>query len=107
MPLVWAAFDLVEGVIDHQVLRLHHVGETAPRAARPWWDAGVPAWGTAMAVAGGLLVRGRRSAPPCRGSPWLLPSRPRRRRSGGAMRVRIRSAPRRAAEPALRGQTAS
>ncbi|TGD94247.1 DUF2243 domain-containing protein [Methylobacterium nonmethylotrophicum] len=56
----WAAFNLVEGVIDHQVLGVHHVNETVPRAAWPWWDAGFLAWGAAMAVMGALLVRGRR-----------------------------------------------
>jgi uncharacterized membrane protein len=57
--LGWAAFNLVEGVIDHQLLRLHHVNETVPRETWPRWDAGFLAWGAAMAVAGGLLVRGR------------------------------------------------
>lgn len=57
--LGWAAFNLVEGVIDHQILGVHHVNETVPRAAQVWWDAGFLAWGAAMAVAGGLLVRGR------------------------------------------------
>ncbi|GJD63245.1 DUF2243 domain-containing protein [Methylobacterium frigidaeris] len=57
--LGWAAFNLVEGVIDHQILGVHHVNETVPRAAWAWWDAGFLAWGAAMGVAGGLLVRGR------------------------------------------------
>lgn len=41
-----------------------------PRSAWAWWNAGFLAWGTAMALAGGLLVRGRgmlRAA-----LPWIL-----------------------------------
>ncbi|KMO44441.1 membrane protein [Methylobacterium tarhaniae] len=58
--LGWASFNLVEGVIDHQLLGVHHVNETVPRQDWPWWDAGFLAWGAAMAAAGGLLLRGRR-----------------------------------------------
>ncbi|KMO42815.1 membrane protein [Methylobacterium variabile] len=57
--LGWGAFNLVEGLIDHQILGVHHVNETVSRAAWPWWDAGFLLWGAAMAVAGGLLVWGR------------------------------------------------
>jgi len=53
-------FNLAEGVIDHQILGLHHVNETMPRDQWLWWDMGFLAWGAAM-LAGGLwlLRRGR------------------------------------------------
>jgi len=48
-------FNLVEGLIDHQILGLHHVNETAPPAQWPYWDVGFLAWGAVM-LAGGLAI---------------------------------------------------
>ena len=57
-------FNLVEGLIDHQILGLHHVNETVPRAQWIWWDMGFLAWGAAMLIAGWRLIRsGRRETP--------------------------------------------
>jgi uncharacterized membrane protein len=53
-------FNLVEGVIDHQILGLHHVNETVPREHWIYWDIGFLAWGAAMLIGGWLLVRGAR-----------------------------------------------
>ena len=53
----WGAFNLVEGVIDHHILGLHHVNETAPRDRWLWWDLGFLAWGAAMLVGGRMLAR--------------------------------------------------
>ena len=54
-------FNLVEGVIDHHLLGLHHVNETVPREQWIWWDIGFLAWGAAMLLAGIWLKRaGRR-----------------------------------------------
>jgi uncharacterized membrane protein len=54
-------FNTVEGLVNHQLLGIHHVNE---RAARDWWivwDLGFVAWGVAMLVAGWLVTRaGRR-----------------------------------------------
>ncbi len=50
-------FNLVEGVIDHQILGLHHVNETVPRDQWIYWDMGFLAWGAAMLVGGLRLVR--------------------------------------------------
>ncbi|WIW44512.1 DUF2243 domain-containing protein [Bradyrhizobium sp. 62B] len=58
MLLGWGVFNLVEGVVDHQILRLHQVNETAPEAQRVFWDIGFLLWGAAMLVMGGSLVRG-------------------------------------------------
>ena len=61
MLVGFGAFNLVEGLIDHHFLGLHHVNETAPRARWFWWDAGFLIWGATM-LAGGLalLRQGRR-----------------------------------------------
>ena len=49
-------FNLVEGVIDHQLLGLHHVNETVPREQWIYWDIGFLVWGAAMLVGGWWLV---------------------------------------------------
>lgn len=54
-------FNLVEGLVNHQLLGLHHVNETVPREQWIYWDLGFLIWGAAMLVAGWLLLRsGRR-----------------------------------------------
>ncbi|MEZ4869128.1 MAG: DUF2243 domain-containing protein [Caldilineaceae bacterium] len=50
-------FNLVEGLIDHQLLGLHHVNETAPLAQWLYWDLGFLLWGAVMLAVGWLLVR--------------------------------------------------
>lgn len=61
-PLMgWGLFNTVEGVIDHQILGVHHVNETMPRDQWVFWDSGFLLWGLAMLIVGWLLVRaGRR-----------------------------------------------
>jgi uncharacterized membrane protein len=62
MLIGFGAFNLVEGLVDHQVLGLHHVNETVPRAEWIYWDLGFLAWGALMLIAGwALLHRGRSS----------------------------------------------
>jgi uncharacterized membrane protein len=57
----WGLFNSVEGVIDHQILGVHHVNEAMPRDQWVFWDIGFLAWGVVMLIAGALLVRaGRR-----------------------------------------------
>ena len=34
----WGSFNLVEGTIDHHILTIHHVNETAPPEQWLWWD---------------------------------------------------------------------
>jgi uncharacterized membrane protein len=50
--LGWGLFNLIEGTIDHQILRVHHVhpgdGQTA-------WDLGFLAFGLALTVTGAAL----------------------------------------------------
>lgn len=50
-------FNLVEGVVDHHLLGLHHVNETVPRDQWIWWDLGFLAWGAVMLAVGWLLWR--------------------------------------------------
>ncbi|MFN4142199.1 DUF2243 domain-containing protein [Aestuariivirga sp.] len=52
-------FNLVEGVVDHFLLGLHHVNETVPPAQWIYWDVGFLAWGAAMLAAGYPLYRRR------------------------------------------------
>jgi uncharacterized membrane protein len=49
----WGLFNLVEGLVDHQLLGIHHV-RGGPHQL--WWDLGFLALGAAL-VAGGLLLR--------------------------------------------------
>jgi len=59
--LGFSLFNAMEGLIDHQILGVHHVNERVPEPQRRAWDIGFLAWGAAMIVGGGLLVRsGRR-----------------------------------------------
>lgn len=50
-------FNLVEGVVNHHILGLHHVNETVPREQWIYWDVGFLAWGAAMLAGGWLLLR--------------------------------------------------
>jgi uncharacterized membrane protein len=54
-------FNTVEGLVDHQLLGIHHFNELSPRAQWIYWDMGFLVWGVAMLVAGWLVTRaGRR-----------------------------------------------
>ncbi len=53
----WGIFNLVEGVVDHQILRLHQVNETVPDSQRIFWDIGFLLWGAAMIVMGVAMAR--------------------------------------------------
>ncbi|MDQ5851195.1 MAG: DUF2243 domain-containing protein [Chloroflexota bacterium] len=55
--LGWGLFNLVEGLIDHQLLGIHHVNETVPRDQWIFWDLGFLVWGALMLVGGWLLLR--------------------------------------------------
>ncbi|MGF7163646.1 putative membrane protein [Rhodoligotrophos appendicifer] len=48
-------FNLVEGIIDHQILGIHHVNETVSREQWIYWDIGFLSWGAAMLVGGWML----------------------------------------------------
>lgn len=59
----WGLFNLVEGLIDHQWLGVHHVNERVAREHWFTWDLGFLAWGLAMLFAGGRLLWRMRRQP--------------------------------------------
>jgi uncharacterized membrane protein len=50
----WGLFNLVEGVVDHHLLGIHHVREGAGRL---WWDLAFLAFGALLLVGGWALYR--------------------------------------------------
>ena len=57
----WGLFNVVEGLIDHQILGIHHV---RPGPGQLLYDLGFLVWGAAMLVVGAyLLRRGRVTVP--------------------------------------------
>ena len=60
----WGAFNLVEGLVDHVILGVHHVRDDL--GGPVGWDLGFLAFGLALVVAGAALVRaGVRVGPRC------------------------------------------
>jgi uncharacterized membrane protein len=55
--LGWGIFNLIEGVLDHEIPRLHQVNETVPEGQRIFWDIGFLLWGAAMVVMGAAMAR--------------------------------------------------
>lgn len=55
--LGFGIFNVVEGLIDHHLLRIHHVNETVPPDQWIYWDIGFLVWGAAMIVGGWLLLK--------------------------------------------------
>lgn len=51
----WGAFNLVEGVIDHHILGIHHVRDDL--GAPLEWDIGFLVFGAALVALGWILVR--------------------------------------------------
>ena len=63
--LGWGIFNFIEGIIDHEILGLHHVNELVPPPQRVYWDVGFLVWGVAMIIGGWIIVKiGRRETPP-------------------------------------------
>jgi uncharacterized membrane protein len=61
-------FNCVEGVVDHQLLGIHHVNETVPEAQWIYWDIGFLIWGAAMIF---LLARqGKKQGQRATSSQW-------------------------------------
>ncbi|MFI9251847.1 DUF2243 domain-containing protein [Streptomyces sp. NPDC053069] len=57
----WGLFNLVEGILDHQILGIHHV-HGGPYQL--WWDMGFLALGALLVGGGRLLQRGARPFDP-------------------------------------------
>lgn len=56
----WGIFNLVEGVIDHQILKLHNVREQSGSVEA--WNIGFLIFSVALVLVGLALVRSRRVA---------------------------------------------
>lgn len=54
-------FNLVEGLIDHHLLGIHHVNETVPQQQWIYWDLAFLVWGALMLLGGCWLTRQARS----------------------------------------------
>jgi len=50
-------FNVVEGIVNHHILGLHHVNETVPRSQWIYWDIGFLVWGAVMLIVGWMLLR--------------------------------------------------
>ncbi|MFL5689173.1 MAG: DUF2243 domain-containing protein [Chloroflexota bacterium] len=57
MLVGWGSFNVVEGVVDHQILGLHHVREGAG-IDETAWDLGFLAFGALLVAGGWLLASG-------------------------------------------------
>jgi uncharacterized membrane protein len=58
--LGWAVFNIVEGIIDHQLLKLHNVREVTPNIEI--WNMGFLGFSVLMALVGYLMIaKGRRN----------------------------------------------
>jgi uncharacterized membrane protein len=62
----WGAFNVVEGLIDHQWLGLHHVH---PGAGQLAWDVGFLLFGALLVIVGWGLIRAGRGHTRSRGVP--------------------------------------
>ena len=57
----WGIFNLVEGIIDHQLLTIHHVRDDV--ADPLWWDIGFLTIGAGLVIVGVALRRSDRRRP--------------------------------------------
>ncbi len=57
MLMGYGLFNVVEGLVDHHLLGLHHVNETVPQEQWIYWDIGFLVWGAAMLVGGWSVWR--------------------------------------------------
>ena len=61
----FGAFNVVEGIVDHQLLGIHHVNELTDARYRIYWDLGFIIWGAVMFGVGWyLLKQGQRESEP-------------------------------------------
>ncbi len=56
MVIGWGSFNLVEGIVDHHILGIHHVREGGNQTA---WDLAFLALGAALLIGGWLMTRNR------------------------------------------------
>ncbi len=74
LALGWGLFNCIEGVIDHQIIGLHHVHPGEHQLA---WDLGFLGFGALLVLGGWALIRaGRREGAPARGQISYLGTTP-------------------------------
>jgi len=54
----WGLFNVVEGIVDHHLLGIHHVRENVPNVLL--WDLGFLAFGAILLAVGWLMIRSAR-----------------------------------------------
>ena len=57
MLVGFGVFNVVEGLIDHHLLGIHHVNELVDPVYRRYWDIGFLVWGAAMLGIGWVLLQ--------------------------------------------------
>lgn len=57
MLLGWGLFNLIEGIIDHHILQIHHVVQRAAETTQTLWDLAFLASGVGLIVVGYFLNR--------------------------------------------------
>jgi uncharacterized membrane protein len=57
MLVGFGLFNIVEGMVNHHILGLHHVNETVPPDQWVYWDLAFLAWGAGTIAVGQLLLR--------------------------------------------------
>lgn len=57
MLMGFGIFNLVEGIVDHHLLSIHHVNETVSQSQWIYWDLGFLVWGALMLAGGWFLWR--------------------------------------------------
>jgi len=59
MLIGFGGFNVVEGLVDHHLLAIHHVNEIVDAAYWFYFDAGFILWGILMLIIGWILLRKR------------------------------------------------
>jgi uncharacterized membrane protein len=62
LALGWGLFNLVEGIVDHHLLGIHHVREDVANVLA--WDLGFLAFGAILVAIGWAMIQSTRSAVP-------------------------------------------
>lgn len=55
LVLGWGLFNLIEGIIDHQILKLHNVREITANVS--WWNYGFLIFAIVLIVAGSFVIK--------------------------------------------------
>lgn len=57
MVLGWGLFNLIEGIINHHLLEVHHVIQRSVGTEQILWDLGFDASGVALIIVGSYMRR--------------------------------------------------